>query len=63
MFGLKEILYPGSALIRFWNDNKNFLQVLEILQTFQFCSFWLLAKFGNIAIKLKFYLLGNAHWP
>ena len=24
---------------------------------FQFCSFWLLSKFGNIVIQLKFYLL------
>ena len=24
---------------------------------FQFCSFWLLSKFGNMVIQLKFYLL------
>ena len=46
MIGSKEKPYPGRVLISFLcdYDNKN----LYIQLKFQFCSFWLLSKFGNI---------------
>ena len=30
---------------------------------FQFCFFWLLSTFGNIAVQLKFYLSGTLTGP
>ena len=68
MLGSKEEPYPGHVLISFWcvYDNKNFyfFYVLGFQQIFQFCSFWLLSKFGNIiVIQLKCYLLGMVTGP
>ena len=58
---------PGRVLISFWCDynNKNlyFFYVLGFQMIFQFCSFWLLSKFGNIVIQLKCYLLGMLNGP
>ena len=55
MIGSKEKPYPGRVLISFLcdYDNKNLYIQLKL----QFCSFWLLSKFGNIVIQLKCYLL------
>ena len=56
MFGLKERPYSAHVMISILcdSDNKNFafriLEFLEFLGTFQFCSFWLSSKFGDIAI-------------
>ena len=61
MFGLKERPYSAHVLISFWcdSDNKNFdfFYVPVFYLIFQFCSFWLLSKFGSMVIQLKFYFL------
>ena len=53
-------------LISSWcdSDDKNlFFHVAGFYLILLFCSFWLLSKFDNIVIQLKFYLFGLLTGP
>ena len=40
-----------------------FFHIFGFLLIFQFCSFCLLSKFGNMVIQLKCYLMGSINGP
>ena len=69
MLGSKKEPCPGCVLISFLCGKtvmiiKTYIFLLfRIKLIFQFCSFWLLSKFGNMVIQLNFFLLGMLSGP